>query len=108
MFAQYTVLFIGYSHNDSVILLIARGIGCARPQGYALTHQADRDGWKTYRVAPIKYEVVGHSHAALAEALTDWTALTSMGLHDHRQRIAHWWVLPRHSCLRRSRTSRTS
>jgi hypothetical protein len=88
MFARYTVLFVGYSHNDSVMRLIARGIGDARPQRYALTHQADRDIWKTYGVTPIKYEAVGYSHAALADALTGWAELTSMGLHDHRQRIA--------------------
>ena len=88
MFAKYTVLFIGYSHNDTVMRLIARGVGGARRQRYALTHQADRDVWKTYGVVPIKYEVTGHSHAALADALNGWAALTSMGLHDHRQRTA--------------------
>lgn len=88
MFARYTVLFIGYSHNDTVMRLIARGIGGARRRRYALTHEADRDVWKTYGVVPIRYEVVGDSHAALADSLNGWADLTSMGLNDHRQRIA--------------------
>ncbi|PWR11823.1 hypothetical protein DKT69_25675 [Micromonospora sicca] len=88
MFARYTVLFIGYSHNDTVMRLIARGIGGARRRRYALTHEVDRDVWKTYGVVPIRYEVVGDSHAALADSLNGWADLTSMGLNDHRQRIA--------------------
>ncbi|GAA0447087.1 hypothetical protein Ade02nite_85460 [Paractinoplanes deccanensis] len=88
MFAEYTVLFIGYSHSDTVMRLIARGIGGTRRPRYALTDQADLDVWKTYKVVPITYEVVGRSHAALADALDGWAALTSMGLLDHRQRIA--------------------
>ncbi|AVT39629.1 DUF4020 domain-containing protein [Plantactinospora sp. BB1] len=94
MFARYTVLFIGYSHNDTVMRLIARGIGGARAPRYALTHEADRDVWKTYGVVPIRYDVVDASHAALADTLNGWAELTSMGLHDHRQRIAQLVAAP--------------
>ncbi|GAA1843430.1 DUF4020 domain-containing protein [Asanoa iriomotensis] len=94
MFARYTVLFIGYSHNDTVMRLIARGIGGATQRRYALTHEADRDVWKTYGVLPINYEVVDRSHAALADTLNGWAELTAMGLHDHRQRIARLVAAP--------------
>jgi hypothetical protein len=88
MFAKYTVLFIGYSHNDTVMRLIARGIGHSGRTRYALTDQADSEIWTTYRVTPIRYDVVDKSHAALAEALNGWATLLSTGLHGHRQWIA--------------------
>jgi AraC-like DNA-binding protein len=88
MFAKYTVLFIGYSHSDVVMRLIARGIGRSRQRRYALTHQADSDVWKTYSAVPIGYEAVDRSHAALHDALNGWATLMTMDLLEHRQRIA--------------------
>ena len=94
MFAEYTVLFVGYSHSDTVMRLMARAIGAAGKRRYALTGEPDNEVWRTYGVVPIEYKVVGTSHAALAEAVNGWAALTSMGLHDHRQRVAQLVASP--------------
>jgi hypothetical protein len=88
MFAEYTVLFVGYSHNDTVMRLMARAIGAGNKKRYALTPDPDNEVWRTYGVVPVEYKIVSGSHAALAEAVDGWAALTSMGLRDHRQLVA--------------------
>ncbi|GFJ81930.1 SIR2 family protein [Phytohabitans houttuyneae] len=87
MFAKYTVLFVGYSHNDTVMRMVARALGGKGKKRYALTFEPDSEVWQTYGVVPVEYKVVDDSHAALAEAIDAWAAWASMGLHDHRKRV---------------------
>ena len=95
MFATYTVLFVGYSHNDTVMRMMARALGGKGKKRYALTSDPNREVWQTYGVLPIEYKVVERSHAALAEAIEGWAAWASMGLYDHRQRVARLVAPPR-------------
>lgn len=87
MFAEFSVLFIGYSHGDVVMRYLARALG---PDGqrYVLTDSPGERDWKDLGLRPIGYEVVGGSHAALAHALGRWAEVAAMGLLEHRQRVA--------------------
>lgn len=87
MFAEFSVLFIGYSHGDVVMRYLARALG---PDGhrYVLTDTPKAPDWKDLGLRPIGYEVVDGSHAALCGALTRWAEIAGMGLLDHRQRVA--------------------
>lgn len=86
MFAEYTVLFVGYSHTDVVMSYLARALSANRRR-YALTDKPDNPDWAGYGVTPIAYESVGSDHSQLAEAIEKWAARAAMGLLDHRQRI---------------------
>ena len=87
MFASFTVLFIGYSHDDVVMRYLARSLG--RQSGrYVLTSDPDASKWRPLGIEPIAYEVRASSHAALTRAISGWAGLLSMGLLDHRQQIA--------------------
>ena len=87
MFASFTVLFIGYSHDDVVMRYLARSLG--RQSGrYVLTSDPDASKWRPLGIEPISYEVRASSHAALTRAISGWAGLLSMGLLDHRQQIA--------------------
>lgn len=87
MFAEFAVLFIGYSHGDVVMRYLARALG---PDGqrYVLTDTPGERDWKDLGLRTIGYEVVGDSHAALGHSLGRWAEIAGMGLLDHRQRVA--------------------
>ena len=87
MFAEFTVLFIGYSHGDVVMRYLARALG---PDGnrYVLTDAPEARDWMDLGLRPIGYEVVDGSHAALGEAVARWAEIAGMGLLDHRRRVA--------------------
>jgi hypothetical protein len=93
MFASFTVLFVGYSHDDVVMRYLARSLG--RQSGrYVLTSDTDASKWRPLGIEPIPYEVRASSHAALARAISGWARLLSMGLLDHRQQIARLVAAP--------------
>jgi hypothetical protein len=86
MFTSYTVLFVGYSHSDVVMRYLARALG--PDSRFVLTPNPDEPDWRQLGVQPVGYKVAGGSHAALVEALKGWASQASMGLLDHRQRVA--------------------
>jgi hypothetical protein len=88
MFATYTVLFVGYSHDDVVMRYLARALGSDAPFRYALTSTPDAPDWRALGIQPVGYRVVDGSHAELVDAVEGWASLASMGLLDHRQRVA--------------------
>jgi hypothetical protein len=87
MFAEFSVLFIGYSHGDVVMRYLARALG---PNGkrHVMTHNPTAHNWRELGLKPIGYEVVSNSHEVLGDALSRWAEIVGMGLLDHRQRIA--------------------
>lgn len=87
MFATFTVLFIGYSHGDVVMQYLARALGPGAPR-YVLTSNPDAGNWRRLGIRPIGYEVVDGSHVALVDAVEGWASWMSMGLLEHRQRVA--------------------
>lgn len=93
MFAEFSVLFIGYSHGDVVMRYLARALG---PDGhrFVLTDKPEERDWVDLGLRPIGYEVDDGSHAALGEALARWAKIAGMGLLDHRQRVAELVAYP--------------
>jgi hypothetical protein len=87
MFATYTVLVVGYSHNDVVLRYLARALGPGASR-YVLTADPGAPDWRQLGIHPVGYKVVDGRHTALVEAIEGWGSLASMGLVDHRQRLA--------------------
>ncbi|HEY5179856.1 MAG TPA: DUF4020 domain-containing protein [Dermatophilaceae bacterium] len=88
MFATYTVVFVGYSHDDVVMRYLARALGSDAPYRYALTPTPDAPDWGALGIRPVGYRVNNESHAELVDAVEGWASRASMGLLDHRQRVA--------------------
>lgn len=87
MFASFTVLFVGYSHGDVVMRYLARSLG-PTSERYAMTPDDDPSDWRQLNIKPVRYRVEAQSHGALGESILGWSQILSMGLLDHRQRIA--------------------
>jgi Domain of unknown function (DUF4020)/SIR2-like domain len=87
MFSRYTVLFVGYSHSDVVVTYLGRGLRSDTAR-FVLTDDPDSLRWRRLRISPVPYPNQDGSHGALAEAILGWASWASMGLLDHRQRVA--------------------
>ncbi len=88
MFAEYTVLFVGYSHDDPVMRYLARGLmpGTLR---FALTKPGEDEHWRFLGISPVTYPLAStpDEHRALGQAIAAWARLGSMGALDHARRI---------------------
>ncbi|MDR6989120.1 hypothetical protein J2Y66_003635 [Paenarthrobacter nitroguajacolicus] len=85
LFLNRTVLFIGYSHGDSVMKYLARGLPPATSR-FALTEIPDDPKWKDLGITPVSYPAADQ-HAALPAVLNAWAGRLEMGHLDHRDRV---------------------
>ncbi|MFB6869819.1 SIR2 family protein [Agromyces sp. NPDC056389] len=84
MFQKFTVLFVGYSHDDPIMRYLGLGLPTGTPR-FAFT-SIDRVGdpkWARLKVKTIGYPVVGRDHGALVAALGAWDARSRMGQTEH-------------------------
>lgn len=84
---DYVVLFVGYSHDDTVMNYLSRGLR-GPAHRYAFTAEEQTTRWRQREIHPIVYPVDGDDHSALPEALSRWVHDAGMGLLDHQQRVA--------------------
>ncbi|MDP9474185.1 MAG: DUF4020 domain-containing protein [Actinomycetota bacterium] len=97
MFETYTVLFVGYSHNDVVTSYLARGLPPGlQGQRFALTHESDPGRWNLLGISPIAYPLTDapNRHAALGWSVERWIEIARMGVLDHEQKIEGMVRLP--------------
>jgi hypothetical protein len=90
LFDHYLVLFIGYSHNDTVLDYLARGLPpkSKGPGRFALTLEGTEAHWKRLGINPIAYpEGADGKHTALAPALKGWVDRVRTTVLDHEERI---------------------
>jgi hypothetical protein len=91
MFDRFTVVFIGYSHDDVIMRYLALGLpssgtGMASKR-FAFTSDPTNSKWGYLGIRPITYPVVGRDHQALVAALTAWADRATMGQTDHQARV---------------------
>lgn len=88
LFQAFTVLFVGYSHEDTVMQYLARGLPPETAR-YALTLPDFRERWIRHGIQPIDYpeRESPNKHAALVEALEQWVKLALLGTLGHDDRI---------------------
>jgi len=90
MFSEYTVLFVGYSHDDTVMHYLSRGLP---PEGtqprYALVPEgANLDEWSYRGIEPVVYpRDEGNGHSLLPEGLQGWIEWSQRGALDTEKRI---------------------
>ena len=56
LFRSFTVLFVGYSHDDTVMRYLARGLPASETKPrFALTGHGDESRWMALNITPITY-----------------------------------------------------
>ena len=81
MFRNLSVLFIGYSLNDTLMDYLIRGQ--TSDQIYVLTDKPQAPRWRELGTIPVGYE----SHDKLPGIVQDWADLSRMSMLDHQQRV---------------------
>jgi hypothetical protein len=91
MFDRFTVVFIGYSHDDVIMRYLALGLPSSNKavasKRFAFTSDPSNSKWGYLGIQPITYPVVGRDHQALPGALTAWADRAKMGQTDHQSRV---------------------
>lgn len=90
MFQNFTVLFIGYSHDDPVMNYLARGLPPAtRHRRFAITSSGREAEWSFLDIHPCTYTKrnSGDKHGALTECLIKWAAHSQSSFLDRFHRI---------------------
>jgi hypothetical protein len=88
MFQEYTVVFVGYSHDDPIMRYVALGLP-SRTCRYAFVSadKANDPDWTRLGVKAIGYPVQADDHSALVAALEAWDVRARMGQTDHQARM---------------------
>jgi hypothetical protein len=84
LFAEFVVLFVGYSHQDLPLLYLARGLSAAAdgPGRYALTSPTSDTDWLNLGIIPVPYPLRADPlprHGALGDCLARWAELANLG-----------------------------
>ena len=79
------MLFIGYSHDDTLMEYLARSLPARETDRFALCQQDEAESglWHQRGITPISYG----THEALPELLRKWAERARMGVLEHRQRV---------------------
>ena len=67
LFSKYTVLFIGYSYNDTILNYLTRGI--VSKKLFSIVENKDKDKWDRLGINSIGYVNADNSHSLLIELL---------------------------------------
>ncbi len=91
LFREFKVLFVGYSHNDTVLHYLARSLREIVPrQRYALTAEsgADATRWQSLGIKPIPYpQECQNDHSALNEGVNRLAVHVRRGVLEWRNLI---------------------
>lgn len=85
LFANYVVLFIGFSASDPVMKYIARGLGSNNRNRYAFTEEGHSDHWEHLQIKNIEYPQSRHD--LLEQAIMVWVDRINMGAFEQRRLI---------------------
>jgi hypothetical protein len=89
LFSSNVVLFIGYSHRDTVLNYLARGLPPSTEPRFALVQSGEVDRWRALSVEPVVYSTVRGRprHVAMLAPLAEWGRYLRMGFGDHRREV---------------------
>jgi hypothetical protein len=89
-FSNKVVLFVGYSHRDTVLTYLARGLPHRVEPRFALVQTGEVARWAALSIEPIVYTTTKGRprHLAVVAPLVEWGRYIGMGFGDHRREVA--------------------
>ena len=91
LFGQFTVLFVGYGHNDTVMNYMARALPeSAASRRFALTgeHDADLQRWRILGIEPISYPQSSlHDYSGLNQGVHGLAGFITRSVLDWQREI---------------------
>ena len=83
LFQKHTVLFVGYSHNDTIMNYLARALPVSNVKRFALTKPNNSKHWQSLGIKPIKYS----SPKALKKGIKGLANIVSRSILDWKREI---------------------
>lgn len=89
MFDTYAVLFIGYSHNDTVMNYLSRALPRGSGERYALTESGREERWRFLGITPLPYQKAKgrYPHSSILRSIETWSKRVRWGALEHERRI---------------------
>ena len=89
LFRSFTVMFVGYSHDDTVMKYLTRALPASEAERrFILTDNAESDRWPVLGITPISYpREPGDDHGRLSEGVRALANDARRGLLDWRHEI---------------------
>ena len=90
LFGHFTVLFVGYSHNDIILNYLARGllVDSTKPRRFALTDDRDFQRWKSLGIEPVIYpKSDANDHSRLYEGVRRLADRANFSISDWQRKI---------------------
>ena len=90
LFGHFTVLFVGYSHNDIILNYLARGllVDSIKPRRFALTDDSDLQRWKSLGIDPVIYpQPDSKDHSRLYEGVRRLADRANFSISDWQREI---------------------
>jgi len=92
MFSRYSVLFVGYSHNDTVMNYLTRGLPPVNQKNrfvFTTEDAQELDKWEFLGIKPLSYRLSKESnpHQAISTSVGEWVGELNRGLLEKGQRI---------------------
>lgn len=95
LFRSYSVLFVGYSHNDAVMSYLGRALPVPdsdradAPRRFALTDDAEDGRWALLGITPIPYPMANaNDHSSLTQGISKLATYLQRDLLSWQQTIA--------------------
>ena len=85
LFHSSTVLFIGYSHGDTIMNYLARALSSEAKERFALTDEDDAGRWGSLGIKPIVYP--RSDHRALYKSIHGLVDYATRGILDWQREI---------------------
>lgn len=86
MFEAFTVLFVGYSHDDPIMRYLALGLP-SRTSRFALTADPADEKWRHLGIVPVPYPAPDNDHSAVPALLNAWNHRVRMGRQEHHDKM---------------------
>ena len=89
LFNSFSVLFVGYSHHDTVMNYLTRALTPVEARHrFALVDETDADRWQFLGIQPITYPNSDGTHSALSLAVGGLATHVRRGVLARQQQIA--------------------
>ena len=88
LFRSFTVLFVGYRHNDTVMNYLARALPTSEKDRFALTDEASDGRWHLLGVEPIVYTKPSENdHSVLYDGIGGLARYLKRGILDWQREV---------------------
>ena len=88
LFRSFTVLFVGYSHNDTVMNYLARALPASEGKRFALHKKDSYERWQALGIELVPYHLSnGCNHSVLYEGIAELVKYARRSLSDWQIKI---------------------